>query len=240
MMMTDAQRPVAVWGDDVPVADGGQGDDAPPQGVAERGELGIDGVLGVVGDQGAENNDPDRHRGDPAQPVEQAPRPPARHNQARQAGQAEQDHELARVQARDQEPRGRSDHHEQVEAAYSRVPVAVQTAEVYHVVDHEHQPGGDADDDVDQASGPRDDDERQDGRHDDRQLHPGVVALHEDGIAVRARLAWPMLCFRGNVHDLDRVRTIRPGTRKLGGTRASRKRPSMPGRLGPCHHYHCG
>ena len=33
-------------GDDVPVADGGQGDDAPPQRVADRGEPGIGGVLG--------------------------------------------------------------------------------------------------------------------------------------------------------------------------------------------------
>src|SRR5580693_5776957 len=87
--------------------------------------------------------------------------------------------------------------------------------DMHQVVDQEHQPGGDADHDADPAIGLWRDDERQDGRHDDRQLHPGVEALQEGGVAFRAGLAPPMLCFRGDIHGLDRARPACPGTYAL-------------------------
>ena len=79
-------------------------------------------------------------------------------------------------------------------------------ADVHHVIDQEHQPGGDADHDTDPAIGLWNHDERQDGRHDDRHSHRGVVALEEGGVAFRAGLTWPMLYCRGEVHGLDRAR----------------------------------
>ena len=187
-MTTATQRPVVVLGTMFSVADGGEGHDAPPQGVAHRGELGVDRVLRVVSDQGADHDDPARHQGDPAQPLEQAARSPGRHHQPGETGQAEQDHELAPLGAGEQEPRGGGDHYEQVKAAQSGAPVMLEMASVHHVVDQEHQPGDHADHHADPAIGLGNNYQRQDRRHHDRHSHPPAEALQKGGIALRARL----------------------------------------------------
>jgi hypothetical protein len=81
-------------------------------------------VLGVVGDQGAEHDDPARHGGDPAQPLEQAARPWS----PSPGGQAEQDRELGRLGAGKQEPRCGRDHHEHVKAVAPDAPVVLEMA----------------------------------------------------------------------------------------------------------------
>ena len=172
---------------------------------------GVAGVLGVVGHQRADHDDPACQARDPAQPLEQAARSPGRHQQAGDASQAEQDHELARLGARDQEPGGRGDHHEQVKAAKPGAPIALKMAGVHHVVEHENQPGDHADDQADPAIGLRHDHQRQDGRHDDRQLHPGVETLKVGGVAFRAGLARPVLCLGSDTHGPDRARSAGPG-----------------------------
>jgi hypothetical protein len=114
MIITPAH--LAGFGDrhHVAVADGGQGDDSPPEGVADGDELGVDRVFGVVGDQGADHHDADGDDGHPGESCEEPARPSAGHHQAGQADQAEQDHELARgLQAGDEEPGGRGRYHEQ-------------------------------------------------------------------------------------------------------------------------------
>lgn len=193
---------------------------------------GIGGVLGVVGDQGTGDQDPACHDGDPAQPVEQATRPFGCHRQASQASQAEQDHEPARLGAGEQEPRGGGDHHEQVKAAESGAPVVLEMPGVHDIVDHEHQPGGDADHGTDPVMGFRGDDERQDGRHDDRQSHPGVEALQEGGVACRAGLARPVLYLSGDIHGLDRARAA--GAQMPGSRHHKRSRGLLPPRPARC------
>ena len=128
------------------------------------------------------------HRGRVGPPARGAGRPGA-HVQGR-TDQAKQDHEPACLGAGEQEPRGGDDHHEQVKAAESGAPVVLEMADVHYVVDSEHQPGADADHNSDPIIGFWSDDERQDGRHDDRQAHRGVEGLEEGGVAFRAGLAW--------------------------------------------------
>jgi hypothetical protein len=88
----------------------------------------------------------------------------------------------------------------------------LQIAGVHHVIGQEHQPGDDADHHADPAAGPGNDHQRQDGRHDDRQVHHGVEALEESGIALRAGLARLLSCFRSGIHRPDRARPAGPGT----------------------------
>ncbi len=71
-----------------------------------------------------------------------------------------------------------------VKAAESRAPVVLEMKDVHYVVDQKHQPGGDADHGTNPAMGLWSDDERLDGRRDDRQSHPGVEALDEGGVRV--------------------------------------------------------
>jgi hypothetical protein len=83
----------------------------------------------MVGNQGAGHQDAVRFHGDPAQPFEQAARPSACH---RQAGQAEQDDEPARLGAREQELRAVAIT-ATVKAIESGAPVVRQMAGVHHV-----------------------------------------------------------------------------------------------------------
>lgn len=134
--------------------------------------------------------------------------------------------------AGEQEPRSGGDHHEQVKAAETGVPVVLEMADAHYVVDSGHQPGGDADHDTDPAMGLRDDDERQDGRHDDRQSHPGVETLEEGGVTSERGLARPMLRFRGDIHSLGRARAA--GARMFDSWHQKRFRGQLPPRPARC------
>jgi hypothetical protein len=95
-------------------------------------------------------------------------------------------------------------------------------------VDEEHQPGDHADDHADPAVGLGNDQQRQDRRYDDRQLHPGVEPVKEGGVAFRAGLARPVLSLSGDLHGLDRARSAPPNRQIC----PHRRRGTKPGRDG--------
>jgi hypothetical protein len=132
------------------VADRRERDDPPPEGVSDRRELGVGRMLGLVGGERSEHQDrrgdrrdlPEARR-EPSQPRggEQDP------DDARESG--DQQDRRAAGHAGDQVEREREQHDAQVEPAAACVQIVGHDPALHHEVDDEHEPGPDADDDLD-------------------------------------------------------------------------------------------